>query len=886
MSKSNSIEKSRKNVMMRIAVFVLYYILMLVLSLVLLLAVLVATGFVLYNLPYLMNRLGIAVLLILGSIWMFVFRIGWGLLRSPFIVTKYERDDHIEVTEHYCPELFKIIREVAAFTGCEMPKHVYLCSDVNACLFYNTSFWNIFLPVKKQLEIGVGLMNGMSSDELKAIIAHEFGHYTQKTGKIDGLINRSVTVLDNMMRNLRLPWYLQNLTFKVYRFVQRGNLRFSRQLEYNADSVACACVGKEVFVSAMCKVEILADRQNAYERVVANLLQDKKVCDDYWSGYERLLPCLEKNDAVRIEYSQPMLRPFNTPAKLSSRLKVNDIWSTHPSLEDRISEANKLTTDATDNEGVVVDSKTLFPQKILLELGRVRLNVIKQQTSVPSGVESISIDQFAELAEERMSSVLLQAPLVPFLHRDFFSLVEDAALNSSDCEMPENPFTVENMLVIKRYQSALNDLKILQDIQDGKCEVTEFLYNGTLCTKKNNPIETQKSEVESLRPEAAKVDNAIVAFLLSNGDVKDLVVKNYNIVRYTQKIFPRINYMLEVRNNLIAALNAISESGRQLGRSEYNNLLKEVEGLYDSISAITNKMDFSLLSEWLNADSIAYLSDYHNTIHCSSTEIVSKQINAMSRLVTVIYELHMYAYNHSTGRVIQEIQKLFPAQSQHDILEYIQAQHNPDYSLSEDYLDAEYMERVKNSETINIVLWLIGEFAVIIALVFIIQVSIGKVQDWSKEAFFTETPVSALPGEKCDGVIAFKVPAGFECEYVEPTEDAMGSYRLSSAECIIEIFDGYQKELSQKDCVRMWYAYADSREIPTETLFKKNTYDVHEDMAVFCRQIELINEEDNEYIWEFKVIYDLDCLKYAIVSTFKSSQVENDIDITKDIRLR
>ena len=725
MEKSSNINKLRRDVLMRISVFLLYYIMMLVLTFILLLLVIGATILVIFNIEIFLNRIGLVLIALLVASWSFVVKIGFGLLRSPFIVTKYERDDHIEITEKDCPYLFKIIRDVAAFTECEMPKHVFLSSDVNACLFFNTSFWNIFIPVKKQLEIGVGLMNGMSTEELKSIIAHEFGHYTQKTGKIDGAINRTITVLDNMMRNLELPTFLKELTFWVYRFVQRGNLRFSRQLEYDADSVSCACVGSDVFISAMCKVEILAERQNVYETFVANLLNENKQCESYWKGYEIMLPYLEENDTIKLDYRIPFSKPFYTPAKIPSRLKVNNIWASHPSLEDRINEANKTTKVSSHNDVAKIDSKTLFSDKLLQDLGRARLEEIKKQNPEQQNIDSITLDQFIEWVENNHNRFLIPPSLVVFLQRDFFSLVDADALNISNdidnSDVPENPFTAENQTVIKRYQAAINDLTLLQSIQNGKVEVSEFLYNGALYNKKTIPIDKQTEEAESLRPKAAQIDNAMLSYLLSKTDNRQFIIRQYKMARYTQQIAPKISKLIDIRNEVIAILNNATRN--EVDNSVFRELVDNVKMLNVYISSITRELDYDLLTDVLNSTSISYLSEYSKKSHCSSSSIKPNQVNAMSYLVDVLYSIHRDLYNQCLNSIIYEAQKLFPKEEQQALLERIHDQSDFDYGFEQTRLSADFMERVDMKESLIIVLCFLGELISLIALISFIHFS-------------------------------------------------------------------------------------------------------------------------------------------------------------------
>ena len=102
------------------------------------------------------------------AVWIIAGLVGFYLIKPLFKFTKSKNPQRLEVTEKECPQLFQMIRETAKATNCKMPKHVYLSPDVNACVFYNTSFWSIFLPVRKNLEIGLGLFDGLNVSELQS----------------------------------------------------------------------------------------------------------------------------------------------------------------------------------------------------------------------------------------------------------------------------------------------------------------------------------------------------------------------------------------------------------------------------------------------------------------------------------------------------------------------------------------------------------------------------------------------------------------------------------------------------------------------------------------------------------------------------------------------
>src|SRR5262245_6306825 len=97
-----------------------------------------------------------------------------------FLQHRYEIDD-IEITRAEQPALFEFIDRLADEARAPRAHKVYLSPRVNAAVFYDLSLLNLIVPSKKNLEIGLGLVNVVSLGELKAVLAHEFGHFAQRS---------------------------------------------------------------------------------------------------------------------------------------------------------------------------------------------------------------------------------------------------------------------------------------------------------------------------------------------------------------------------------------------------------------------------------------------------------------------------------------------------------------------------------------------------------------------------------------------------------------------------------------------------------------------------------------------------------------------------------
>ena len=81
-----------------------------------------------------------------------------------------------QLEEHAQPELFALIRDVAAATGQPMPREVYLVAGVEAAAGQRGGI-GAGIGARRVLILGLAALHGMTVAELRAVIAHELGHY-------------------------------------------------------------------------------------------------------------------------------------------------------------------------------------------------------------------------------------------------------------------------------------------------------------------------------------------------------------------------------------------------------------------------------------------------------------------------------------------------------------------------------------------------------------------------------------------------------------------------------------------------------------------------------------------------------------------------------------
>lgn len=180
--------------LVRIAAFVVFYLLMIVLG-----AFLLVFFWTCLRTSFDSASPSFRGIVILGLLALTSVLFGVYLVSALFQYSRNESPERVEVTRAECPRLFALLDGLVHRMGCSFPKHVYLTTDTNACVFYNTGFWNIFLPVRKNLEVGLGLFVGTSVGEVEGVVAHEFGHFAQSSMKVGSFVSVAVTVIRNIV---------------------------------------------------------------------------------------------------------------------------------------------------------------------------------------------------------------------------------------------------------------------------------------------------------------------------------------------------------------------------------------------------------------------------------------------------------------------------------------------------------------------------------------------------------------------------------------------------------------------------------------------------------------------------------------------------------------
>lgn len=457
------------------------------------------------------------------------------LLKFVFKSHRVDRSNLIEVTEQQEPQLFNMIREIVETVGTTFPKKVYLSSEVNAAVFYDSSFWSMFFPVRKNLLIGMGLTNTITREELKAILSHEFGHFSQKTMKVGSYVYNVNQVIFNMLfenesyESLAQEWSdtsgyfsvfvviagkinagIQWILRKLYVVVNKSYMGLSREMEFHADEIAASVTGFEPLKTSLLRMA-LADNSfnnvlNFYNSKIGlniksnNLYHDQSAVMHFVAEFNNI-PLKNLLPDISLEEQSK----FN-----KSKLVISDQWSSHPTTEQRISRLEKsgFTADITSD----APANTIFSDAEKL-----------QQQITEKIFESVEYDG----ETQKMTSIEFSEEYKKETLNDSFSKIYNGYydnknplkfdLSNDEANEQTSVSDLFSDMKVDLVYSALameNDIQTLQSIINKTFNIKTFDYDGMKYKRKeaSQLINKLKPELENLNQIIKDNDKKIFGF--------------------------------------------------------------------------------------------------------------------------------------------------------------------------------------------------------------------------------------------------------------------------------------------------------------------------------------------------------------------------------------
>lgn len=530
---SASFRREIRNVVIAIVAFILTYLILVAL------AVLLAYGCV---------KAGIFVIALGGRLVALILSFGIMLIGAmvlffliKFLFTTYEspQTGGIEIDETDEPELFAFIRKVSEEVGTHYPRKVFLIPDVNASVFYNSSFLSLFFPTKKNLNIGLGLVNALNVSQFKAVLAHEFGHFSQKSMRLGSYVYFVNQLIFNMLyknngwssaaseiasvHNLlafttmiavSIVRGIQLILRSMYDLINKQYKRLSREMEFHADAISARYSGSNNTAQCLRQVDL---GMILYQKTMAKcdeLLQTRQAPANMYIGQRVLAEHFAMSHSLPLENGIPVVTQAFIAGRQRERINYKDQWASHPTLEER---ENRLNTIHLEAPVINTSAWALFRQserwqqyltEYLYHSGEMRVSTIDDAL-----FEKMIRDQHA-------------ATDLPKIYQGYFDyhiLNMEQWVNIEKTTTPKKlDISTLNQLFSHNFDQKLiglnQDLQTLNTISKGEIEIRSFDFDGRkyYYTQAPEVQELLRREMVQIQTERADHDTVIVQSIYAN----------------------------------------------------------------------------------------------------------------------------------------------------------------------------------------------------------------------------------------------------------------------------------------------------------------------------------------------------------------------------------
>lgn len=375
----------------------------------------------------------IAAFVLLGPIALFiVVPLGFFflfLLKGFFKREEKEKSMMIEITEEDQPLLFDFIERLCEETGAPFPHKIYVTPEVNAAVFYNTSVLSLVWPTPKNLLIGLGLVNVLNLSEFKSVLAHEFGHFSQKSMKVGTYVYMANKIIGDMVYGrdwfdrmltawsrvdiriswiawilIGIIWLLRKVLEGFFYLINLLRLSLSREMEFNADLVAVSVAGSDAGIHALYRITFAEETWDQALRNLKACLDHKVYTADIFHHLNHAANFLRKQKKEPRRGEPPPLP--EDPRDTKDLFKPEDdtapqMWSSHPSNYDREQNAKEYYIRSHLDERsawVLFTNPRQLREEVTYRFYRVAAGIKKKDLELtdPEKVQAFINDELAE----------------------------------------------------------------------------------------------------------------------------------------------------------------------------------------------------------------------------------------------------------------------------------------------------------------------------------------------------------------------------------------------------------------------------------------------------------------------------------------------------------
>lgn len=589
------------------------------------------------------------------------------LLKFLFKRNKVDRSHLIEVNESEQPDLFSFIRRLTKDTASPFPKKIYISAEVNASVFYDSSFWSMFLPVRKNLVIGLGLVNSVNLSEFKAILAHEFGHFSQRSMKLGSYTYNVNQVIYNLLYDnegygkildswanvngyfaffagitIKIVQGIQWILQKMYSFVNKSYMRLSREMEFHADSVAAMVSGSDHLITSLRRLEV-AD--NCYNRLFEyyNLwFKENLRPTNIYPQHKEMMKQFAVDHNLRMADGLPQIDAESFAYFNRTRVIIKDQWASHPSTDDREDNLNKLGIKAEilRNSPWLLFRNSTDLQKFVTD--KIFNSVTFQGTPV-----EVDDSHFLELYKNEINKYNLSDAYKGFYNTRNISLFDvDQASEEQSSKNLDTILNAEALSLPYIFDGIKIDISTLESIQNGSFPVKTFEFDGKKYKKKNTKeilIQLQ-AELKSIQSKLENIDKEIFFSFVRKADPghqQELKDKYKMLFRVTKESEDDMSMYAELMNTLSPIYYGnLSLTDVEVIMAKVKNIEVDVKKRIEDIIRANNTMSF------LKENDVKKLNDYASKEHIYFTN-GEFQNDSLTQFNEAMNAFHTLAFDRS-----------------------------------------------------------------------------------------------------------------------------------------------------------------------------------------------------------------------------------------------
>ena len=575
----------------------------------------------------------------------------------------------LEINESEQPGLFAFIKKLTGETRSPMPKRIFLTADVNAGVFYNSSFWSMFFPVRKNLQIGLGLVNSVNVSEFKAIMAHEFGHFSQRSMKFGSYVYNLNKVIYNMLFentgyeklmerwagmhsifrlmaiiNIYLIKGIQAILKKIYIIVNKTYMGLSREMEYHADTISAYVSGSNQAINSLKRVEI---GQICYDNLLnywsLKLGEDKRSGNLYPQHLEAIRLYSKNNDLDLDISGLPDIDP-NRVAHANNYIEFDDPWLSHPLTKDRELHLKRISlkTETVEDSAWLIFEDS---QKLQEELtAMIYPNPPTNKTAIVTDIDAFKQD-FLMTADNHLYHPLYKDY---FDNRDFTQFdVDEAILLAKNTESLtfDDLFSDENCKLPANVIKLQQNINLLTQIIEDRKDVKYFYFQSSKISRSNAAeLKTNfATELEDAKARIKELDKNIFIYFYNvdeNDETRRKLADKYRLLFKQQAEGLKD---IDLYHNLLAAMKPVYTSMKppQI-RQTVNNVYSEEAKVKPRIRAIIedervknyiNPNDLKAIQMYLNNNWLYYMSPNYDD---NAITVFNK---AMRAYASIVYQI-------------------------------------------------------------------------------------------------------------------------------------------------------------------------------------------------------------------------------------------------------